>query len=120
MIKGTSIKARRSVLGATYLARISLSFLAACTNHTFADVVRVIDIAAIFSCYDWNFHILQVVWQLGFFLNSEGKNTGSATTIHCELLYYNLCKRTVTLFPCNMAACPFLDYFVTYLEHTNT
>jgi hypothetical protein len=64
------------VLGVTYLARVSASFIAACTHHTIADVVTVI-IAAVFSWYDWNFHILQVVWQLGFALNSEEKNTGS-------------------------------------------
>ena len=123
MIKETYIKARRSVLGAAYLARVSASFTAACTNHTLEDVVTVISISAIFNCYDWNFHILQVVWQLGFVLNSEGKNTGSATTIRCQLLYYNLCKRKVTLFPFNMAACLCLSlfyFFVTYLEHTHT
>ena len=65
------------MLGATYLARVSASFIVACTQHTFANVVIVIRIAAFVSWYDWNLHILQVVWQLGFALKSEGKNTGS-------------------------------------------
>ena len=63
------------MLVVSYLASVFASFTAACTHHTFEDVVIII--GAFVSWYDWNFHILQVVWQLGLALNSEGKNAGS-------------------------------------------
>jgi hypothetical protein len=63
------------VLGFAYLASISASINAACTNHTVKDVVKVNVSPTVFTGYDWNFHILQVVWQLGA-LNPEGKNIG--------------------------------------------
>jgi hypothetical protein len=47
MINQTSIKARQSVLGISYLARIFASFTAACTHHTWADGVVVNTVAAI-------------------------------------------------------------------------
>ena len=96
------------MLGVANLARVFASFRAACTHHTFMDVVLVIIIAAFLCWYDWNFHILQVDWQLVCVLKSEGKNIVSVMLLpacHCQLLYRRLFIRTVTFFPFNIAAC---------------
>lgn len=112
------------MLGVTYLASVSASFTASCTHHTIADVV-IVTITAFVSWYDWNFHILQVVWQRGVALNSEGKNAGSVkllsfivncfTTASANEWWYSSLLIWLPVY-----AGPFLDFFVTYLKHIHT
>jgi len=69
------------VFGVTYLASVSASFVASCTQHTIVDAIIAI-IGAFVNWYDWNFHILQVVWQLICGLNSDGKNADQLSYYH--------------------------------------
>jgi hypothetical protein len=95
------------VFGVTHLARVLTSRIAACTYHTITDVVIVLAVAAVFSRYDWNFHILQLVWEKNFFLDLEGKDTDSVILLKlfcCQLSYHIIYMRKVTPFSFHLSA----------------